>query len=463
MRASSLITSRRFCHRVFCFVLGVFVGLQMYAALWPWGSNGDRTGESRTLNTLKLLKDLTVGKLSPYTLAPVVTDIELLNVNISTNKHASLKTLLRLNSEQHIRNIEKFQLDFHDNSVVILIQVHKRLEDLQIMIESMKSVRYINQTLVVFSHDYYSPETFKLVFSIEFCPVLQLFYPYAIQFYDKQFPGDSPSDCPRDIGKEMAMARGCDNAKFPDTYGHYREGRFTQIKHHWVWKQHYVLDRVRILKDFTGVVLRLDDDYYLAEDIIHVIRLLNDEKPVACPSCLMYILGEHEELKPNSYVSETGDVVISNWFTGIGRGMAFRRDFWKVFKSCATSFCKFDDYNWDWALEYSTSNCFKGMKILKPKAGRVFHIGTCHGFHRNIKGCDRERVKRNIQNVLAMHQQNLFPHKFKVSKNRAKTRLMRQGFGGWSDPRDKELCLRFFENKTDGINMLNEVNKVITT
>ncbi|XP_071112212.1 alpha-1,6-mannosyl-glycoprotein 2-beta-N-acetylglucosaminyltransferase-like [Haliotis cracherodii] len=463
MRASNLVTSRRLCHRVFCFVLGVFVGLQMYAAVWPWGRNGDGTRDSPTLNTRKLLKDLTVAKLSSSTPAPVLTNIELLKVNISANINASLNTLLRLNSEQHIRNIENFPLHFHNNSVVILIQVHKRLEDLQIMIESMKSVRYINQTLVVFSHDYYSPETFELVFSIDFCPVLQLFYPYAIQFFDNRFPGDSPRDCPRDIGKEKAMATGCYNAKFPDTYGHYREGKFTQIKHHWVWKQHYVLDRVHILKDFNGVLLRLDDDYYLAEDIIHVIRLMNDEKSIICPSCVMYILGEHEQLKRNSYISETGDVVISNWFTGIGRGMAFRRDFWEAFKSCATSFCKFDDYNWDWALEHSTSTCFKDMKILKPKAGRVFHIGTCHGFHRNIKGCDRDQVKSSIQKVLSMYQKNLFPHKFKASKNKAKPRSIRQGFGGWSDPRDQELCLRFFENKTDGVYMLNRINKVITT
>jgi len=28
----------------------------------------------------------------------------------------------------------------------------------------------------------------------------------------------------------------CLNAKMPDKYGHYREAKFSQIKHHWFWK-----------------------------------------------------------------------------------------------------------------------------------------------------------------------------------------------------------------------------------
>jgi len=28
----------------------------------------------------------------------------------------------------------------------------------------------------------------------------------------------------------------CQNAETPDKYGHYREARFSQIKHHWFWK-----------------------------------------------------------------------------------------------------------------------------------------------------------------------------------------------------------------------------------
>jgi len=33
-----------------------------------------------------------------------------------------------------------------------------------------------------------------------------------------------------------AMKLKCLNAETPDKYGHYREAKFSQIKHHWFWK-----------------------------------------------------------------------------------------------------------------------------------------------------------------------------------------------------------------------------------
>lgn len=33
-----------------------------------------------------------------------------------------------------------------------------------------------------------------------------------------------------------ALERKCNNAEHPDKYGHYREAKYCQIKHHWIWK-----------------------------------------------------------------------------------------------------------------------------------------------------------------------------------------------------------------------------------
>jgi len=80
-----------------------------------------------------------------------------------------------------------------------------------------------------------------------------VFYPKAIQLYPDEFPGKSPDDCPRDIGKTKlvrfsnscccyqcgfgrAVEKKCANAEHPDSYGHYREASVTAIKHHWWWK-----------------------------------------------------------------------------------------------------------------------------------------------------------------------------------------------------------------------------------
>ena len=43
-------------------------------------------------------------------------------------------------------------------------------------------------------------------------------------------------------------------------------------------------------------------------------------------------------------------------------GMAFNRNFWSKMQACADTFCGYDDYNWDWSVEATLSDCpaFRG-------------------------------------------------------------------------------------------------------
>ena len=45
---------------------------------------------------------------------------------------------------------------------------------------------------------------------------------------------------------------GCINAKWPDLYGHYREAKFTQTKHHWWWKANRIFNELRVTKTYNG-------------------------------------------------------------------------------------------------------------------------------------------------------------------------------------------------------------------
>lgn len=49
-----------------------------------------------------------------------------------------------------------------------------------------------------------------------------------------------------------AIARKCNNALYPDLYGHYREAKFTQTKHHWWWKANRVFDQLDITRHHMG-------------------------------------------------------------------------------------------------------------------------------------------------------------------------------------------------------------------
>ena len=44
----------------------------------------------------------------------------------------------------------------------------------------------------------------------------------------------------------------CTNAKWPDLYGHYREAKFTQTKHHWWWKANRIFNELRVTKNYNG-------------------------------------------------------------------------------------------------------------------------------------------------------------------------------------------------------------------
>ena len=112
-----------------------------------------------------------------------------------------LDNIKRINAEQVIRNEQIFG-PVDNTTVVIVVQVHNRLHYLKQLIVSLSTSRDIDKTLLIFSHDFWDPQINELVNSIDFAKVLQIFYPYSIQTHPKEFPGESPNDCPRDTTKE---------------------------------------------------------------------------------------------------------------------------------------------------------------------------------------------------------------------------------------------------------------------
>ncbi len=132
------------------------------------------------------------------------------------------------------------------------MQVHNRLQYLQQLITSLSKARGIERTLLVFSHDFWDEGVNRLVASVDFAMAMQIFYPYSMQTHPGEFPGETPGDCPRDAKREQADRLKCRNKDWPDVYGHYREAKFTQTKHHWWWKANRIFDQLRVTKHHTG-------------------------------------------------------------------------------------------------------------------------------------------------------------------------------------------------------------------
>lgn len=357
------------------------------------------------------------------------------------------KEIESINSKQRIYNIYRYGLKLNQESVVIIVQVHDRFEYLKILLDSLKETKKIEETLLIISHDVYSDRLNKLVRDIDFCPVLQIFFPNSLQLHPKSFPGEDPGDCPRNMKKEEAVKAKCQNAAYPDKYGHYREAKYCQTKHHWFWKLNYIFDKVNVMKNYEGLVLLLEEDYYVTPDILTILQMMQNLQKKECKECKILAAGNYD--KTQNYGSNAGKVEVANWISSRhNMGMAFNVDLFKDIKKCAKEFCDFDDYNWDWTLQHLSSKCFQSpMKVLKMKATRVFHMGEC-GVHHKGKNCKPEEKKQTTQKLIDGNKQHLFPNTVTIGGYSGLKLRDPKPNGGWGDLRDRQLCLSFVTNSS---------------
>ena len=152
--------------------------------------------------------------------------------NVNKTDITSIKSFIT-NQNRNQNIINEILEPLTNDSIIVIVQVHNRLEYLRHLINSLSNASNISQTLLIFSHDYFDDEINHIVNSIKFCRVLQIFYPHSIQIYPNEFPGTDPEDCVRDINQDSAKILKCKSYDSPDSFGHYREAAFAQIKHHW--------------------------------------------------------------------------------------------------------------------------------------------------------------------------------------------------------------------------------------
>ncbi|KAG8238734.1 hypothetical protein J437_LFUL018519 [Ladona fulva] len=269
-----------------------------------------------------------------------------------------------------------------------------------------------------------------------------------------------------------ALIKGCNNAPYPDLYGHYREAKFTQTKHHWWWKANRVFDQLEVTRNHTGLVLFLEEDHYVTEDFIHVLRLMERTRKASCEQCNILSLGTY--LKTYNYYGDAKRAEVTPWVSSKhNMGMAFDRSTWAEIRRCAEFFCTYDDYNWDWSLQHISQPPQQGVKqngagggCLGPshrliamvmKGPRVFHIGEwaldVSGVHHKKNNCEPTAVIQKVQQVVKQASKHFFPSHLTLiftggasggGNNNAKNgkqQKPRKGNGGWGDRRDHQLCI----------------------
>ncbi|KAL7643071.1 UNVERIFIED_CONTAM: hypothetical protein RMT77_006361 [Armadillidium vulgare] len=391
-------------------------------------------------------------KKTVYKVSHVVDTNE---ISLNQSQIVRIKNVTReLNERQHIYNLEKYgPLAFDD--AVIVIQVHNRLANLKYLVESLTNVKHINKSLVIFSHDYWDDEINHFVRSISAFKVMQIFFPFSIQLNPLTYPGRDPRDClwnEKEVKKHVPA--NCLNVKWPDSFGHYREASFTQIKHHWWWKLVQIFDKIRVLKEYPSPVLFLEEDHYVFPDILHVLRLLVEESNRKFPSANVFCLGNYQkQIAGNSHLMEKGDWLVNKY----NLGFAFNRTVYNIIKSCERSFCSYDDYNWDWTLNYVATTCVpKRLSTISVKFSRVLHMGTC-GTHVKKQQCNLANEGAAAKQKLKALSPRLFPNSITVQRTARKAVKPKKSNGGWGDLRDKRLCLAISNGSQDIQTVLNNL------
>lgn len=396
-------------------------------------SRKDFTSNANRLKHIETKNDQPIVKLDKYGNSEDLRDI-----------------VKRLNNDQRIWNLRMFPKRSKD-SIVIVVQVHKRSNYLTKLVNSLRNAKGISDALLVVSHDFYSSKINSIVRSIDFCQVMQIFFPYSEQLYPDQFPGSDPNDCPRDMPKARAHLLQCNNADHPDRYGHYREAKFTMTKHHWWWKANRVFNELRATKNHEGLVLFVEEDHYLAPDFYEVLikAYLLKQSDARCVEygCDIITLGDYK--KVTNYVNVGSHLLrLQTWkSTENNMGMAIDRESWQKISKCSEMFCTYDDYNWDWTLMHVSLKCLlKPLTVLLFQAPRVFHLGTC-GLHHQTANCDVETVLAEAVTVIDNNKHVLEPQSLEIEVARPWSQTqIGQPNGGWGDDRDHKLCLNFIKS-----------------
>jgi hypothetical protein len=143
-----------------------------------------------TIETIKVILALNITKKNTSLSNFIYNE----NLNaIIRNKHFIKDKLIKESKQKN---------KYVSNLLVILIQVHSRLNYLKELVRSLNETKHINETLVIFSHDLIDEKINDFIKTIDFCAVLQIYYPYSLQIYPDEFPGKDPNDCPTKIGKK---------------------------------------------------------------------------------------------------------------------------------------------------------------------------------------------------------------------------------------------------------------------
>lgn len=341
--------------------------------------------------------------------------------------NALTSTVEVLNYEREVLHVQRYGLVRADVTMLV-VQVHRDAERLQYLIVSLSQVHYIQSVLLVFSHSYYDEKINKLVQSITFARVMQIFYPYSLQLYPNKFPGIDAEDC---LSAAGAADKYCSN----------RDARRVEHKHHWWWKACFIFNNLDWSDSYKGTVIFLEEDNYVLPDLLYMLRYTSRTQTYI-PGIYIMSFG-----RPFTKNLDYDLLTVDTWHPPFDKGIAFNKSVWQKIAAVSSYYCMYDDVSWSYSLLNLLSRFREGhADMVAPQAPRVLSTSMFPSGRlavQKIYGWMKE-ARMFPANVKAVA---LYSSSGRVGNN---AKLPPQGNGGWSDMRDHLLCLDPLMSTTTG-------------
>lgn len=371
-------------------------------------------------------------------------------LEIKTIKHLIAKH----NSEERILNLDYFG-PLKRDAPVFVVFVDEFRTTLKYLLFSLSHLTGIEDALVIFSHSRYDENVNNLVQIVNFTRVLQIFYPYTIQVYQNEFPGFTKGDCPHTINIFRSKNINCTGIRTPDINGRFRDPKESQLKHFWWWTMNKVFENLLIVKHHTGIFTFLEDDVFLIEDFIYmtihirkICKLINNCEFISMHS------PKFGQFKFEQHIGNAFMVELTTWNVNHSSVLSFDSSVWNSIVSNYHHFCYFEDSSWARSLYYLSLNRKDGdrYKVMSSRMPRAVNTKSQNFYNEHLE----EKTIDKIDNFLETQEQvkqYLTPFYLEIYAN---IELDDDDFmeldydfigGGWSDPRDKNMCSSITKNK----------------
>lgn len=332
------------------------------------------------------------------------------------------KVMATSNSAQTVFNDHLYP-GLNNDNLVIVVRVHKSYHHLHHLVSSLTKVHGHNKLFVIFVHDSNDGEISSLVKDISVFKYMQFYYPYAWTIFLNQFPGQDPNFCDDDYNCFENLGK--------------RNASLILQKHIWWW----TLNRVFCLDamvNYSKYVLFVDENSYIAEDLVHLMRLMQYALGEHCPDCRIMNFVEHDSLGLH-YDSHKAYVTIDSFGSHFTNGIAFNRSTWNTIKASKESYCYFNDYSWIESLKNLIKSTREKFSVLSCAGARVFDTSKCKATLQTLL-CEFKGGYMDITTFLQVAKRGFYPRSLCViHKNTAEIEVLERG--GWKDIRDKDLCI----------------------